>query len=463
MLTSKLSYWHFVYNGTEIKHGKPSDVPLKESLLNTGRPFVHVLGGLTLKGLWGLLLAHNLALPTAGGGSSGQSFAGFLSTGSHSGDFDRGTLLEWVRALHVVGPNGKQFWIERSPPHDVTDDVKLRQTSYWSPELEVIRDDTVFHSTIVSCGRMGIICSVIVEVVDNYHLLSWRGHSTWATVRGRLGQPVREIVDHIKTLSPVPNMHYLAITVFLDSKTSNQCFFEARQVTNNTDMSPKYDLEHDIIDDLIFHHSDWIGILKDQSQIGSKLNGLDDSEIRALQKFVFEEKRLQDYAYQGPWWHVMFDPEGQGGLRVLSAEYAFDATTSDYLDFIDQVRQLAENPIIPGILTLRFTPKSSAYLAMQQFEETVHIEMSTPLGYRPGVRYFRDVDQLARNAGGIPHWGQMHSLDRVQVQKIHGKRLTTWKQALARVAREEWRMFSNEFTRARGLEPAHRDSLLLLS
>jgi FAD/FMN-containing dehydrogenase len=53
------------------------------------------------------------ALPTLGG-SGGQSLAGVLATGSHGGDVHMPPLGDAVAAIHLIGPGGQEWWIERS-------------------------------------------------------------------------------------------------------------------------------------------------------------------------------------------------------------------------------------------------------------------------------------------------------------------------------------------------------------
>jgi hypothetical protein len=461
LLTNKLNRIIFIQKGAMPIEG--DDIPLKGDILRSGRSFAHVECGVTIKRLADrLMIPHiNLAIPTAGGGSTEQFIAGFISTGSHGGDFSRGSFVEWVRAIHLVGTDGRQYWIERSEPNDITTDDKLRGLSYWSPNTKIIRDDDIFFATLVSCGRMGVIYSLIIEVVDAYYLKEARVITLWQVVRDSLlGRPKAQLFEAMKeSMEFTRPLHFLSLTATLDP-LHPFCYAQGRQITTNTSSTPKYDLKHDIMDDLLFHHSDWIGILDTPGRIGYKLNGLGDDNIRALQNFLYG-KAFQPYKFQGPWWHVMFSEDI--GLRVLSAEYAFDATTPHYLRFINEIRARAKNPLIPGLLTLRFLPRSSALLSMQRFDETVHIEISTPIGYRAAPSFFDDIDRIARNSGAIPHWGQLHSLNRAETKSLYGERLADWKSALSYLSVGGTRTFSNEFTRARGLEPVSRDSLLLLA
>ena len=120
------------------------------------------------------------ALPTLGG-SSRQTLAGALSTGTHGTDVHLPPLADAVRALHLVGPGGRQHWIERSV--SVTCDAALRRTY---PEIEIHRDDEMLAAAVVALGRFGIIYSVLLDVVPQFSLRSVTRTSDWDTVAGEL-------------------------------------------------------------------------------------------------------------------------------------------------------------------------------------------------------------------------------------------------------------------------------------
>ena len=48
----------------------------------------------------------------ASGGSVGASLAGALSTATHGAEFQWRLLVDRVRAIHLVGPGGQEWWIE---------------------------------------------------------------------------------------------------------------------------------------------------------------------------------------------------------------------------------------------------------------------------------------------------------------------------------------------------------------
>jgi hypothetical protein len=120
------------------------------------------------------------ALPTMGG-SGGQTLGGAISTSVHGGDFKLAPLPDMVQAVHLVGPGGKQYWIERSTP--ITDKQTLAKIYPEIDEQNIIYDDVWFNAILVSMGCMGIIYSLVIEVRDQYGLEEVRAKSTWSTVQ----------------------------------------------------------------------------------------------------------------------------------------------------------------------------------------------------------------------------------------------------------------------------------------
>jgi len=62
------------------------------------------------------------------------------------------------------------------------------------------------------------------------------------------------------------------------------------------------------------------------------------------------------------------------------------------------------------------------------------------------------VQSTALRHGGRPHWGQYNKLVEQQVRSLYQERFTNWRESLYRVSLAST-IFSNGFTRQRGLEP----------
>ncbi len=137
------------------------------------------------------------ALPTLGG-SGGQSIAGALATGSHGGDVLRRPLADWVQAIHLIGPGGQEWWIERSAGLTAGNETevqqKFREIAKTSTEvckdIIVKKNDDVFRSVLVSVGRMGLVYSLVIKTVPAFLLREQRHEDLWEAFRQNLSAAV---------------------------------------------------------------------------------------------------------------------------------------------------------------------------------------------------------------------------------------------------------------------------------
>ena len=142
-----------------------------------------------------------------------------------------------------------------------------------------------------------------------------------------------------------------------------------------------------------------------------------------------------------------------------SLEVVFDATTADYLDFLDDV--LAMSPLFPqaGYVSLRPSLSSTATLSMHNVgsARAVSIELASIkplLGNGPWLAYGHFA---AVRRHGRPHWGQYNKMQALDTAMLYGDELNKWREGLLALQtltqHADSQIFSNAFTRQRGLEP----------
>src|SRR6185437_14374652 len=143
------------------------------------QPLFHVEAGITMADLDQLLdhQSPRMAIQ-ASGGSPGATLAGTLSTATHGGEFGWPLLVDRVRAIHLVGPGGEEWWIEgeesianptalhnRYPNLDAAHFIG----GAWNGIPGLTAQD-VLNAVIVSMGTMGVIYSVVLEVFPQFGL-----------------------------------------------------------------------------------------------------------------------------------------------------------------------------------------------------------------------------------------------------------------------------------------------------
>ena len=146
--------------------------------------FVHVEAGIQIERLMEILDGKSMA-PATMGGASGQTLAGVVSTSVHGSHFRLPPFPDWVRAIHLVGPDGMQYWIE---PEDkdkrITDKKQLQEAL--GPDVEIKYDNNWFDTALVTVGSLGIVYSVVLEVRDQYKLRETRTSNVWSVIRAQL-------------------------------------------------------------------------------------------------------------------------------------------------------------------------------------------------------------------------------------------------------------------------------------
>lgn len=155
--------------------------------------FVHVEAGIKIHQLNCQLDALGLAMPTLGG-NNGQSLAGVISTGTHGSDVNDVPIADAVAAIHLVGPGGQEWWIERDEGDgSITDPGRmgeLRQMDVLCRDIRLEYNTSLFRAVLVSMGRMGVIYSCVLRAVDAFGLTQNRRVSTWTAERARLRNPI---------------------------------------------------------------------------------------------------------------------------------------------------------------------------------------------------------------------------------------------------------------------------------
>lgn len=162
--------------------------------LPNGNFLFHVEAGITIADLQQLLDHQSPRLAMrATGGSPGATLAGTLSTATHGGEFHWQLLIDTVRAIHLVGPGGTEWWIEGDTPvvkqTDLPSNVHYVGGGSWTgitghPE---ITPQDVLNAVIVSMGTMGVIYSVVLEVVPQFGIQQTVTPTTWPTLLQKAG------------------------------------------------------------------------------------------------------------------------------------------------------------------------------------------------------------------------------------------------------------------------------------
>lgn len=155
--------------------------------------YFHVEAGITMAALGELLDRQSPRLAIqATGGSPGASLAGALATGTHGGEHVWPLLVDSVKAVHLVGPGGQQWWIEGSD--SIADPDQLLARYPCLDRSRIIAGDGRFDglsaqdwldAVVVAVGSLGIVYSLVIEVVPAFGLHEAVVQSTWSQLLAR--------------------------------------------------------------------------------------------------------------------------------------------------------------------------------------------------------------------------------------------------------------------------------------
>ena len=129
---------------------------------DTSRLFMAQCGN----GVWVLsrfLKNRHLSLKTSGA-SNGQTIAGVTATGAHGSAFDVGAVQDFVVGMHIIVSPTRHIWLERKSAPVVS------ASFITSLQTELVQDDDLFYSALVSFGSFGFIHGVMIEAEDIFLL-----------------------------------------------------------------------------------------------------------------------------------------------------------------------------------------------------------------------------------------------------------------------------------------------------
>ena len=159
----------------------------------------HVEAGITMADLQQLLDHQSPRLAIrASGGSPGATLAGALATATHGGEHRWPLLVDCVRAIHLVGPGGLEWWIEGDQP--IADFRKMQAVQNYKniPSTRFIAGawagipgltaPDVLAAVTVSMGTMGVVYSVVLGVRPQFGIRQVVANSgTWTEVLATAG------------------------------------------------------------------------------------------------------------------------------------------------------------------------------------------------------------------------------------------------------------------------------------
>lgn len=418
----------------------------------------HVEAGIKIRNLYENLDRLGLALETMGG-ASGQTLAGAISTGTHGGDKFMPPLADSVLAIHLIGIGGTQFWIE--PSNGITDPALLK--THVVPDIDpnnIIYDDSIFNTCLVSLGSVGVIYAVVLRVRQSYDLVETTLESTWQDFRENISAYMNDTRSRFLQVivSPYPGRN-----------NQNPCLITTRYEAGATEPGHRRSQEkpEEVIRSMYLSFSlDSILKLDRFGVTEENLNAMPSKEeafarlVKEVLTLVPQERsKLVEYywriirasarfptkTFRGSSYSIMdigYQQVEQAPLSLPShsVEIFFpDSVQNGTLSFVDFVDRAIENiaraddTYFAGYIALRFMGPTRAFLGMQQWKQTCSVEISVLQGV-PGLpQLLAGLLNIGLSGGALAHWGQQIDW----ADKSHGSvypKYTKWRQGYARLS-----------------------------
>ncbi len=354
---------------------------------------VSIEAGIILKVLNEKLDALGLALPNMGAVDF-QTVSGALLTGTHGTGMHQPAFPDMVRSMKLVGTGGELLQIE--PTDGMTDPAAHQQQS----SLKLIQDDTIFHSTVLSFGAMGILYEITMEMKPSFWLKEKRYIRPW--------KELREDLLNGKFMDLVENTDFVAFRVNpYPVKGVHTCAIVEQRIVSEAE-KPKgfFALRRNIISD-IFGNIEYL--------IESTIRQMNRNPVNAGKTINRALNATKDISFFGKSFQVLY----QSGLAVIrhgiSSEFAFDAGGAKIVEVLEHIFAQADTNAENGKLyqtahvPVRFVPPSKAFLSSAYKRKTMYIDVPLLHNTIGDFEILERYQEMMISLGGVPHWGKVNN------------------------------------------------------
>jgi len=401
---------------------------------------INVEGGITIQKFNRMMDKKGLCI-TNMGGIDNQTLAGAISTGTHGTGLNLPSLPGLVRSLVLVASEGKIYRIE--PTDGITDATKNDE-----PGIELIQDDHIFNSCIVSLGCFGIIYSFILEIEDMYYLRESKEFLTWSQVKPTLidkslffeengTTPIRGVMFQVNPYQVNNDRSCIVVKHrLLDGKPKRDLNDSKRNIWSSVGGSFPVG---------IFAY--WL-VRKRARNNPEKFVNILDSAL----------KRLKDKRYENEGYKVLYQGVEYIKVRAYDSEYAFDLSNDSiaYINALEEMFEKAENNksrnwYQTSPMGIRFVDKSEAYLSPEHGKKVAYIDTPFLVGTPHADDILTSYQEIMFKHGGIPHWGKINTIldDRTDQIKQLYPMLNEWEKTFKRF--NPAGTFNNQFSDRLGL------------
>jgi FAD/FMN-containing dehydrogenase len=371
----------------------------------SNRKFVNCEAGIRLRDLNKKLTTMSLALKNMGAFDK-QKLAGVVATGTHGTGKDIEAMQGFVHSILLVASGGKIYRIEKT--NGITNPANFTETG-----VELIQDDDIFYSAVLSFGSMGIIHSLVIEVEPLFFLRETKIQTNWEDLKKEwLDGTIFTKGDAESAGKPPRSVSFLINPYPLKNKKSKKkehCCIVMRHYEATKPIKWKLiEATRNLISyifgnfPITYYYTMFIfNTLPHRAPflIRGSLKSLRDK------KFVHRSHKV---LYQG----FQFIKQ-----RAYDAEFAFNLyDTPKAIATIDEIITTAKTMkdeyrlYHSSPLGVRFVKASEAFLATEYHRDVAYIDTPFLLRTHGTETMLEKCQQIMFDKGGIPHWGKSNSI-----------------------------------------------------
>ena len=147
-------------HGVLIETYKLTSIEEEKRQINGKRAF-WLGAGVTVSQAIEYLREQNMALAD-NGGWTGQTIVGAVMTGTHGSDLNFPPNSDFIRAIHFVMSDGRQYVFEPKGG-------RFQQGDFGN-EVTLVQDDDEFYSSVVTVGSLGVVVRILFEPLPYYYV-----------------------------------------------------------------------------------------------------------------------------------------------------------------------------------------------------------------------------------------------------------------------------------------------------
>jgi hypothetical protein len=370
-----------------------------------------------------------------------------ISTGTHGTGKDIEAMQGFVHSFLLVAHGGKKYRVEK------TNGITI-PAAFNEENTELVQDDDIFYSALLSFGSMGIIHSLVIEAEELYYLREtkiatdwealkkiWANGSVFTTGDAESAGKAPRAVSFLINPYPLKNKktglaeHYCIVMRNYEAKKPIKwMLIEASRnlfsfVFGNFPITYYYTVS---VFNLMPKRAPFL--------IRSSLKTMRDK------KFVHRSHKV---LYQG----FQFIKQ-----RAYDAEFGFNLyDTAKAIDTIDKIiasaAKMREDSDLyhSSPLGVRFVKGSKAFLAVEYDRDVAYIDTPFLLRTKGTETMLERCQAIMFANGGIPHWGKSNSIldGRPEFLEAVYPKINTWRAGLKKF--NPTGTFNNHFMERTGL------------